>query len=860
MTVKEHLEFYGKLKGNMGRKELKRDIADMMTKVGLNQYSNDYVSALSGGLRRRLEVAIAFVCGSKTVILDEPTSGVDPYNRMKIWDIILEFRKSRTILLTTHYLEEADVLSDRIAIIHQGHLQCCGSSLFLKNKFGSGYILTVDKKIHSPSQNSVQQTKKEIMEARNKSIENILHFIQKRITDATLTRQINNTLNFTLPYSNKTNFESFFIALEKNKSALDIASYGISDTTLEEIFLMLTTRDEHGDLVTPVTQTKVETISMTPNLSASFDSDKDSGVAVELSGDLTKNSSKSQSYFKRIFSSSSGLNTSMESMSQAQLTQYEKPILYSKRKGRQLYTQQFIALILKRFHHNRRNLRVLLTNILLPVLFVVLSMAFTLIKPKLTDQVSLELTPSMYNPSSYFMTFQNTNNNTVLEYGANNLISSFTKACQLTKTCPIANTNPECPLVYQLAYQDQLTPALLSSSLQITPTLQNCSIEAYLMDTHTANIDKRFGGLTYADNIISNDQFPNQSKVIVWFENQAYHSMPAFLHQFYAQYTKCIQTTSSGNCQLVSDTPIKPLYRIYNHPISLSDERISVDTIIQKISDIGISLTILCAYAFVPAGFAMYIVRERITQEKRLQYVCGVKPFVYWFASFFWDILYFSLIILITLAFVFMFGQTAYTASVRNFTALTLLLFMFGFSSLPMTYLFSRFFKDTGSAYMIIFCFTLFSGVATCVAVFLLSFIVEQKPDLKMLHEFLEVFSMIFPSYCLGSGLIEITKNQIMTDTYAMFGINNLYKDPFSMEMLGKKYLALTLMGIVSFIIIAIMETKIDFFPCCKPTIEPSNDEKVEDIDVNRERERVQNNEVIYSLDSFIFLTHMNLF
>lgn len=160
MTVKEHLVFYGKLKGNMGGKELKRDIAEMMTKVGLNQYSHDYVSALSGGLRRRLEVAIAFVAGSKTVILDEPTSGVDPYNRMKIWDIILEFRKSRTILLTTHYLEEADVLSDRIAIIHQGKLQCCGSSLFLKNKFGSGYILTIDKKIHSPSTNSIIESSK----------------------------------------------------------------------------------------------------------------------------------------------------------------------------------------------------------------------------------------------------------------------------------------------------------------------------------------------------------------------------------------------------------------------------------------------------------------------------------------------------------------------------------------------------------------------------------------------------------------------------------------------------------------------------------------------------------------------------
>ncbi len=73
------------------------------------------------------------------------------------------------------------------------------------------------------------------METRAKSIDLINQFIAKRINGASLTRQINNTLTFTLPYSQKFNFEEFFISLEKNKSYLDIASYGISDTTLEEV-------------------------------------------------------------------------------------------------------------------------------------------------------------------------------------------------------------------------------------------------------------------------------------------------------------------------------------------------------------------------------------------------------------------------------------------------------------------------------------------------------------------------------------------------------------------------------------------------------------------------------------------------
>lgn len=88
--------------------------------MGLWIFQHECVSSLSGGVRRRVSVSIAFVAGSRTVILDEPTSGVDPCARRSIWEVIFKHRTGRTILLTTHYLDEADTLSDRIAIIHQG--------------------------------------------------------------------------------------------------------------------------------------------------------------------------------------------------------------------------------------------------------------------------------------------------------------------------------------------------------------------------------------------------------------------------------------------------------------------------------------------------------------------------------------------------------------------------------------------------------------------------------------------------------------------------------------------------------------------------------------------------------------------
>lgn len=74
----------------------------------------------------------------QVVMLDEPTSGMDPASRRATWDLLQQQRSNRTILLTTHFMDEADLLGDRIAIMAKGELQCCGSSLFLKRKYGTG--------------------------------------------------------------------------------------------------------------------------------------------------------------------------------------------------------------------------------------------------------------------------------------------------------------------------------------------------------------------------------------------------------------------------------------------------------------------------------------------------------------------------------------------------------------------------------------------------------------------------------------------------------------------------------------------------------------------------------------------------
>ena len=131
MTVREHLWFYARLKG-LDRLETNVEMKQLLIDTNLEKKRNEFSQNLSGGMQRKLSVAIAFVGGSKTVILDEPSAGVDPQGRRSIWDLLFKYRQNRTIIISTHHMDEADVLGDRIAIISNGKLKAHGTSYFLK--------------------------------------------------------------------------------------------------------------------------------------------------------------------------------------------------------------------------------------------------------------------------------------------------------------------------------------------------------------------------------------------------------------------------------------------------------------------------------------------------------------------------------------------------------------------------------------------------------------------------------------------------------------------------------------------------------------------------------------------------------
>jgi len=144
LTARENMEFYGRLY-NVPEEGIQDKIPELLRMVDLQDRENDLVATYSGGMKRRLEIAKAFLHSPPLIILDEPTIGLDPQTRRAIWDKIREFndKLNVSIFLTTHYLEEADILCDRVAIIDHGEIKAMDTPEKLKQSIGQGDVIDI---------------------------------------------------------------------------------------------------------------------------------------------------------------------------------------------------------------------------------------------------------------------------------------------------------------------------------------------------------------------------------------------------------------------------------------------------------------------------------------------------------------------------------------------------------------------------------------------------------------------------------------------------------------------------------------------------------------------------------------------
>lgn len=161
MTVAENLEYHGKIY-SMPKKERKKRIDELLILTDLENKRNTLAKDLSGGMKRRLELARGLMTKPAVLFLDEPTVGFDIQTRMRMWEYLREIKKEgTTIFLTTHYMEEADQLSDRISIIDNGKIIVTGNADELKNKLGKDliYLETSNNKIAAEILRSLKAVK-----------------------------------------------------------------------------------------------------------------------------------------------------------------------------------------------------------------------------------------------------------------------------------------------------------------------------------------------------------------------------------------------------------------------------------------------------------------------------------------------------------------------------------------------------------------------------------------------------------------------------------------------------------------------------------------------------------------------------
>jgi len=136
LTAAENLAYFGKLQGVEGKK-LRKWIDELLVMVQIKDRANDRVKTFSGGMKRRLNLAVGLVHMPKVLFLDEPTTGFDPQARLAVWEIIKRFQsKGVTILLTTHYMDEADYLCDRVAVMDNGKIIALDKPDALKHSMG----------------------------------------------------------------------------------------------------------------------------------------------------------------------------------------------------------------------------------------------------------------------------------------------------------------------------------------------------------------------------------------------------------------------------------------------------------------------------------------------------------------------------------------------------------------------------------------------------------------------------------------------------------------------------------------------------------------------------------------------------
>lgn len=227
LSAEENMSIFAKLYG-IPRDKRRRAIQDLLAAVDLSQWADKPVKMFSGGMRRRLEIARGLVHEPKIFFLDEPTTGLDPVSRVAVWEMLSKLKRERdlTILVTTHYMDEADKLCDRIAIVDHGNLVALDSPLKLKASIPGKNVLEV-------SFSSVPSGWMETLKA---------------LAEVAEVKAVDHVFRISSHNGPRTTVELMEVA---RRAGVSVTSLSVQSTTLDDVFVHYTGHQLRDTLQTP---------------------------------------------------------------------------------------------------------------------------------------------------------------------------------------------------------------------------------------------------------------------------------------------------------------------------------------------------------------------------------------------------------------------------------------------------------------------------------------------------------------------------------------------------------------------------------------------------------------------------------
>ncbi|GMF24988.1 unnamed protein product [Phytophthora fragariaefolia] len=736
LTVKEHLTFYGRLKGFTDPKELATEVINKIKEVDLVDKIDVRSHALSGGMQRKLSLAIAFLGDSTVVFLDEPTAGMDPYSRRRTWDLIQRNRAGRVIILTTHFMDEADILGDRIAIMAEGKLQCVGSSLFLKKRFGVGYRLSFIRQSDNCTLNA----------------QLVISLVQRHIPQAGVASNVGTELTFQLPFESSAGFPGLFRNLESRQNELGILSFAISVTTLEEIFLMVAGSGSTAKLP-KISRDEVVSTKMVSNKSITIEP-YETAIAVK--------SSKGDS---KVAASSNTFGTWMTSL---RITS--------------AFTNQMSALLRKRVQCGKRDVNMLFFSTILPVVAIFVGLSALKLSTVLQNDPKLELSLTV----QYSLGLQ-----TPVPIGCpGNLDGSGGRSTQWCSELILPAYFSD-GVAYELkidktVFNGTETPTVFGVSYD-SPSIEPNDTRGYSLQFAELAFKKAFGYLPGADIsvpatqpemkgqfggfLVYASEATNTISYNVLANGSSRHASPTYKHMIDSAINRFL-LSKAGKPGLSVTT------RVSSHPLPLS---FKTRSIFSSYLSVPAVIFIVIAFTFIPASIMPFIVKEKHLEQnaKYQQLLSGMSFFAYWIANFVFDMaLYFVPMTVAILLLTSFMGAESCDSCTQDVPAATVTLFvLFGAAIAPWTYILSHGMEKPSECLVYTFMINFFLGIL----LLLLSFTMNSLDSTRSANAVLVYIWRCSPLFSLGNGLL----NVLLADLLALYGLTNQTRSAFDLDIAG---------------------------------------------------------------------------